>query len=160
MLYNMMQVKSPIDLKLTKEGLEKLKAEFAELTEKRPQVLERMVAAREMGDLSENAGYHASKEELLRIDNRLAELKVLMRLGQVVEPKSQDKVQIGTSVELTNGKDFFEYKIVGQLEGDPANGKISEVSPAGSALIGKKAGDEVEIETPNGTTSYKIVKIK
>lgn len=153
-------MKSLIDLKLTKEGLEKLKAEYAELTEKRPQALERMVAAREQGDLSENAGYHASKEELLRIDNRLNELKVLMRFGKVVEPKSSDHVQIGSSVELTNGNEFFEYKIVGQLEGDPANGKISEVSPAGSALLGKRAGDEVEIETPNGKISYKIVKIK
>lgn len=148
------------NIKLTKEGLEKLKEEFAKLTEKRPQVLERMVTAREMGDLSENAGYHASKEELSRIDHRLAELKVLMRFGQVVEPKSNDKIQIGSKVELTNGENSFEYQIVGQLEGDPVKGKISEVSPMGAALLGKKTGEKVEVETPGGKISYKIVKIK
>ena len=154
-------MKSPIDLKLTREGLEKLKKEYEALIQKRPQVLERMVTAREQGDLSENAGYHASKEELSRIDYRLNELKILMRFGEVVEPKaSSGQVQIGKVVKLTNGKDFFEYKIVGRLEGDPLNGKISEVSPMGSALFGKREGDKVEVETPDGKISYEIIKIK
>lgn len=149
-----------VNIKLTKEGLENLKKEFEELTLKRPQVLERMVAAREQGDLSENAGYHASKEELSRIDNRLRELKYLIQFGKVVEAKSNDTVQIGSTVELTNSESSFEYQIVGELEGNPVNGKISEVSPLGAALLGKKTGDKVEIETPGGKVSYKILKIK
>lgn len=153
-------MQNPVNIKLTKEGLEKLEAEFEELTEKRPQVLERMVTAREMGDLSENAGYHASREELSRIDHRLAELKVLIRFGKVVEPQSNDKIQIGSEVELTNGENSFEYQIVGELEGDPAIGKISEVSPMGAALLGKRQGEKVEVETPGGKISYKIIKIK
>lgn len=153
-------MKSPIDLKLTKEGLENLKKEFEELTEKRPQVLIRMVTAREQGDLSENAGYHASKEELSNIDYRLKELRIFIRFGEVIEPEASSQVQIGTTVELTDGKDHFEYKIVGRLEGDPLKGKISDVSPIGSALIGKKAGDKIEVETPDGKISYEILKIK
>ena len=149
-----------VDIKFTKEGFEKLKQEHHDLTSRRPEVLARMVEAREQGDLSENAGYHASKEELLQIDRRLAELKILMRFGEVVEHTVSDKVQVSSIVELTNGQGFFEYQIVGRLEADPLHGKLSEVSPIGSTLLDKKVGDEVEVEIPDGKMVYKIIELK
>lgn len=134
--------------------------EYGQLTEKRPQVLTRMVAAREQGDLSENAGYHASKEELGKIDSRLRELKLLMRFGKIVNSQGSSIVGVGSAVKVSRGKDISEFNIVGQLEADPVHGKLSEVSPIGSALIGKNVGDEVEVQTPGGGIIYKILEIK
>lgn len=153
-------MKKPIDVKFTKEGFEKIGKEYQDLLEKRPQVLIRLVAAREQGDLSENAGYHASKEELGRIDRRLRELKILMRFGEIVQSHNSDSVSIGCIVTINNGIKNFEYMIVGKLEADPINNKLSEVSPIGSALLGKKVGAKVEVETPNGRMTYKILAIK
>ncbi len=153
-------MKKPIDIKFTKEGYQKLGEEYRELTEKRPQVLSRMVAAREQGDLSENAGYHASKEELGKIDSRLRELKLLMRFGEIVDSKGADSVGIGSAVKVSKGNDTFEFNIVGRLEADPVHGKLSEVSPIGSALMGKTVDDEIEVETPDGIISFKILEIK
>lgn len=155
-----MLMKKPIDIKFTKEGYEKLGEEFRQLTEKRPQVLTRMVAAREQGDLSENAGYHASKEELGKIDSRLRELKLLMRFGRVVNSQGSDAVGVGSAVKVSRDQDTYEFDIVGQLEADPVHGKLSEVSPIGSALLGKNVGDEVEVQTPDGKIVYKILSIK
>lgn len=153
-------MKKPIDIKFTKEGYEKLGEEFRQLTEKRPQVLARMVAAREQGDLSENAGYHASKEELGKIDSRLRELKLLMCFGKIVNSQGSSIVGVGSAVKVSRGKDTFEFNIVGQLEADPVHGKLSEVSPIGSALLGKNVGDEVGVRTPGGDIIYKILEIK
>ena len=150
----------PIDVTFTKEGFEKLTKELVDLAEKRPQVLARMVAAREQGDLSENAGYHASKEELAKIDRRTRELKYLIRNGRIAEGKSRDEVSVGNTVKVQSGDDEFVYKIVGRLEADPANAKLSEVSPVGAALIGKKLGDEVVVETPDGKIIYKVIEIE
>lgn len=150
----------PIDVKFTKEGFEKLKVEFQGLLDRRPGVLARLVAAREQGDLSENAGYHASKEELGRIDRRIRELKLLIRLGDVVDSTSGEIVSIGNLVKVQTGEDVAEFTIVGRLEADPARNRLSEVSPIGSALIGKKVGDDVEITIPQGKIVYKILSIK
>ena len=152
-------MKKPINIKFTKEGYEKLGNEYRELTEKRPLVLARMVAAREQGDLSENAGYHASKEELGRIDRRLRELKLLMRFGEIVDAKGADTVGVGSTVKVAKDEETYEFNIVGRLEADPAKNKLSEVSPIGRALIGKKIGDAVDVETPSGRVNYKVVAI-
>lgn len=144
---------------ITKEGLEKLKAEQDKLTNKRPQVLERMTQAREQGDLSENAGYHAAKEELAFIDHRLRELKLLIRSANVIKTSQNSTVDLGSVVTLlTNGRKVV-YTIVGNLEADPANGKLSQASPIGSALIGKKNGQKVEVEIPDGKIIYTITQI-
>ena len=152
-------MKKPIDIKFTKEGYQKLGEEFQELTEKRPLVLARMVAAREQGDLSENAGYHASKEELGKIDSRLRYLKLLMRFGEIVDSRGSASVGIGSTVKVSRDNNTFDFNIVGNLEADPVHGKLSEVSPIGSALLGKNAGDEVEVETPDGKISFKILEV-
>lgn len=157
--YNVL-MKKPIDIKFTKEGYEKLGQEYQQLTEKRPGVLSRMVAAREQGDLSENAGYHASKEELGKIDSRLRELKLLMRFGEIVDSSGTGLVGVSSIVKVSAQGKTFEFNIVGQLEADPVHGKLSEVSPIGSALLGKKVGDKVEVEIPDGKTEYIVIEIK
>lgn len=153
-------MKKPIDVKFTKEGYAKLGEEYQQLTDKRPLVLARMVAAREQGDLSENAGYHASKEELGKIDGRLRWLKILMRFGEIVDSGGSGIVGIGSDVKVSRDKETYEFSIVGRMEADPAHDKLSEVSPIGKALLGKSVGDEAEVETPDGKIVYKILEVK
>lgn len=153
-------MKKPIDLKLTKDGFQKLLAEQNELIEKRPGVLKRLVAAREQGDLSENAGYHAAKEELGYIDSRLRTLKLMIRSADVTEAKDSDSVSFGCTVTVDDGSSKRNFIIVNALEADPMKGKMSDVSPIGAALLGKKTGDSVEIEVPDGKVIYKIVNIE
>lgn len=145
--------------KFTKEGFLNLKKEQENLTSKRPEVLKRMVAAREQGDLSENAGYHAAKEELGQIDSRLRELKMLLRFGEVVEDSSTSVVGFGTKVKVDDGSSQAEFTIVSGMEADPVKGKMSDESPIGGALLGKRVGDEIEVEVPSGRVVYKILEI-
>ncbi len=152
-------MKKPIDIQFTKEGYEKLQLEYEALVQKRPGVLSRMVAAREQGDLSENAGYHAAKGELGWIDRRMRELKILMRFGEVVVSSQTSLVSFGSTVTVAIDGDRQDFIIVGKLEADPVNGKLSDVSPIGSALLGKKAGDVVEIDVPDGKVTYTIESI-
>lgn len=159
MIYNY-SMNNPYDIKVTPEGLEKLRSEQEESIAKRPNVLARMVAAREQGDLSENAGYHSARDELGRIDRRLRELKLIIRFAQIVNQSVSDKVAIGNTVVLDNNGQSVEYKIVGKLEADPTKGLVSDESPLGQTLIGKKTGEVIEFETPDGKHSYKILRIK
>lgn len=152
-------MKKPIDIQFTKEGYEKVQREYQELTEKRPGVLARMVAAREQGDLSENAGYHAAKGELGWIDRRMRELKILMRFGDVVVSNQTNVVSFGSTVTVENDGETKDFIIVGKLEADPVNGKLSDVSPIGSALLSKKVGDVVEVNVPVGVARYRVLKI-
>lgn len=152
-------MKKAIDLKLTPAGFEKLKEEQRMLTEKRPGVVKRLTAAREQGDLSENAGYHAAREELGYVDSRLRTLKLLIRSADVVEASSSDYVTFGCLVTVDDGNSTRDFTIVSGLEADPMKGKMSEFSPIGSALIGKKVGDMVDIMVPDGKVAYKILKI-
>lgn len=153
-------MKKPIDLQVTPEGYANLQKEFDQLTAKRPGVLTRMVAAREQGDLSENAGYHAAKEELGQIDRRLRVLKLLLRFAEVIKFEQSDAVGFGCAVKIHNGVNDMDFVIVSALEADPMQGKISDVSPIGKALLGKKVGESVAIETPGGRINYKVVEIK
>lgn len=148
------------NFKFTPEGFEKLKKELSELTDRRPGVLTRLVTAREQGDLSENAGYHAAKEELGKIDSRVRELKLMMRLAEVVQAKEANIVGFGNTVVINDGGNNLEFTIVSAQEADPMMGKISDSSPIGSALLGKKTGDTVCVYSPSGKTDYRIVEIK
>lgn len=150
----------PIDIKVTPEGLEKLKKEQEELIAKRPGVVDRMVQAREQGDLSENAGFHAARDELSRIDSRVRELKLITRFAQVISSSNDSTVSLGSTVVIDDGSGPREFKIVGKLEADPAGGRVSDESPLGSILIGKKVGDTVEFNSPDGKHNYKIMEIK
>lgn len=159
MIYNLL-MNIPFDIKVTPEGLEKLKSEQEELTAKRPNVLARMVAAREQGDLSENAGYHAARDELSHIDSRVRELKLMIRFAQVIRGGNDSTVTIGSTVEVDDGAQSCQFKIVGKLEANPTDGLVSDESPLGQTLIGKKTGEVIEFETPDGKHSYKILRVK
>lgn len=146
--------------KFTPEGFQHLKEELEALTARRPGVLTRLVAAREQGDLSENAGYHAAKEELGKIDSRVRELKLMMRLATVEEAQENTSVAFGNKVVINDGESDREFIIVSGQEADPMKGKISDSSPIGSALIGKKVGDTADVDLSGGKVSYKIIEIK
>ncbi len=146
---------------LTQEGVEELKAELAELIAQRGPIAERIKTAREFGDLSENAEYSAARQEQERTESRIAEIEnILMNVSIIKKPAGDSKVQIGSIVKLTDGNGKSkEFQIVGTVEADPLNGKISDESPIGMALLGKKEGEEVEIKTPVETAVYTIADI-
>ncbi len=144
---------------LTKEGFENLKKEEQQLLAKRPQVVINLTNAREQGDLSENAGYHAAREELSWVDSRLKEIKYIMRFVKIVDASQNSQVAFGNNVILKNGNQTKQYTIVSAMEANPAKNKISDSSPLGAALIGKKVGEEITLETPEGKSAYKIIKV-
>lgn len=147
--------------RLTKEGIDELKTELSELIARRGDVADAIRTAREQGDLSENAEYQSAKSEQERVENRISEIEhILMNVAVITKPKGDSKVQLGSSVKLEGeGGRHKEFQVVGTVEADPLNGKISDESPIGKALIGKKEGETVEIVTPIETAEYKIVDI-
>lgn len=149
-------------IQLTKEGLENLQNEYQALKDKkRPTAVERLQKARAMGDLSENSEYSAAKEELALVEGRIQELEGILKNVEVTDHHSTNQiVEIGNTVIVENEGEQHEFLIVGEFEADPLNGKLSQTSPIGSALFGKKVGDIIEIKIPAGKTTYKIVSIK
>lgn len=147
------------EFQLTKEGVTELQAELAGLKAKLVNVIESIKTARDQGDLSENAEYHAAKEEQERVDNRISEISHILANSEIVTRKSNSSVGIGNSVTLKNGKKDVVYHIVDSVEADPLEAKISDESPIGKALLGKKVGEKVEIKLPAGIKSYEIKEI-
>lgn len=147
------------NFRFTKEGFENLKKEYDHLLKRRPQVVINLSNAREQGDLSENAGYHAAKEELSQIDGRTRELKYLLRVGQVIDKVEGGKVIFGSRLIVEVNGETLEYQIVEEMEANPKLGKISTSSLIGSSLINRKAGEEIAIKIPAGKVIYKIIKI-
>jgi transcription elongation factor GreA len=147
--------------RITKSGLAELQRELQRRTEDRTVIAERIKSARELGDLAENAEYQSARQEHERNEARINELEGIIQNAEVVsETPAGGSVAVGASVKLkaSNGKSK-DFQVVGTVEADPLNGKISDESPIGQALLGKKVGDEVEIKTPAETTSYKITEI-
>ena len=147
---------------LTAAGVNELKEELATLTALRVEIAERIKTARDLGDLAENAEYSAARQDQDRNEARIAEVQHILANAEIItEPKSDGKVVLGSTVELksADGKVKKQFQVVGTVEADPLNGKISDESPIGKALLGKKVGDNVEIKTPAETVSYSIVKI-
>lgn len=136
-------------IRFTKEGLEDLKREYDQLVADRPNAVKELSRARELGDLSENGLYTAAKSRLRSIDSRLERIDAQMKLADVVATQKYLVEQDGKEVE---------YEIVGDFEADPLNHKISSNSPIGFQLKGKKTGDTVEIQTPGGTKTLKVIK--
>ncbi len=146
--------------RLTQEGVDELKAEHSSLVAQRPQIAERIKQARELGDLSENAEYQTAREEQDRLETRISELENVLRNYQIIrKPKADGQVRLGSKVVLKDGGKPLHYQIVGTMEADPSNGKVSDESPIGKALMGKKVGDKVEIRTPAGPDTYKVIEI-
>lgn len=149
---------------LTEEGLEKLKNELEVLkTEKRHEVAERLKEAIAQGDLSENSEYDAAKEEQAFIEARIVTLENMVRNAKIISNDSVDKnvVSVGAKVtiqEVPEG-DIEVYTIVGSAESDPLSGRISNESPIGAELIGKKVDEIVEVPVPSGTIQFKIIEI-
>jgi transcription elongation factor GreA len=150
---------------LTSEGYEKLKKEIEELsTVKRREVAERIRVAREFGDIAENAEYDDAKNEQMLLEHRIATLEERLRDARVISKKdvAKDVVSIGSKVKLRDvgARETVEYHIVGSAEANPAQNKLSNESPVGKAIIGKKKGETVEVSAPRGTLKYKILEIK
>lgn len=148
--------------KLTQEGIDELVAERDDLISQRSEITERIKSARELGDLSENAEYASAKNEQERSEARIAEIEhILKNVEKITTPRTNNKVRLGSTVKLKSlAGDTKEYQVVGTVEADPLEGKISDESPIGKALIGKKVGDDVEIVLPNETMTYKVTKIE
>lgn len=146
---------------LTSEGVAELKQEVEELIAQRGPIAERIRTAREFGDLSENAEYSSAREEQSKTESRIAEIENILLNVEIIEEskKSNDKVSLGSSVTLKSGGKTKQFKVVGTVEADPLEGKISDESPIGKALLGKNLGDDVEIKTPAETVIYKIESI-
>ncbi len=150
---------------LTPEGFKKLRAEIDHLSSaKRREVADRIRIAREFGDIAENAEYDDAKNEQALLEHRIAVLEERMRAARVIEKKeiSKDVVSIGSHVKLRDmdAKQTVEYHIVGSAEANPAEYKLSNESPVGKAIIGKKKGEVVEVSAPRGSLKFKIMEIK
>lgn len=145
---------------LTHEGLKELQDKLHELkTVRRREIAEAINAAKEQGDLSENAEYVSAKEEQNRIEQQIAEMEVLLKSAQVIEKSDTNMVSLGNIVTLKCNGESKTYQIVGSNEADPLNGKVSNESPIGQALIGRKAKETVTIPAPGGTKECTIVRI-
>ena len=146
--------------KLTKDGVAELEAELKQLVAERPEITERIKTAREMGDLSENAEYASARNQQASAEARIAELEHILKNVELIKnPNKEDKVHIGSTVKLKGSKGEKVFKVVGTVEADPLQGKISDESPIGQALLGKAVGQDVEIVTPSETVQYKVVSI-
>src|SRR5512134_2699673 len=147
---------------LTPEGAARLRAELKELTgPRREELALRLRAAIQMGDLSENADYHKAKEDQAFLEGRIQEIEAVLRTAVIVEKTHSDVVTVGSTVTVQEENfDPETYYVVGAKEADPRNGKISNESPIGSALMDHKVGDVVEAETPGGKLKIKILKVE
>ena len=150
---------------LTYEGLKKYEEELEHLKViRRKEVAQKIKEAREQGDLSENAEYDAAKDEQRDIEARIEELEKILKNAEVVveDEVDLDKINIGCKVRILDIEfnEELEYKIVGSTEANSLKGKISNESPVGKALMGRRAGDTVEVETQAGVFSYKILEIQ
>lgn len=157
-----MKEKEPIYL--TKEGYEDLKKELDELVNvKRPANIIAIKEARALGDLSENADYDSAKNEQAVIEGRIAKIEKMLENVEIIEEGASDTVSLGSTVTIAYEDDedeTDEYKIVGSQEADPFMSKISNESPIAKALLNRKVGDVVTVESPNGTYQVKITEIK
>lgn len=148
---------------ITEEKRKALEEELNYLkTTKRKEILEALEAARALGDLSENAEYHQSREDQGKMEDRINQIDHMLKSAVVVKKHKSDKVEIGTTVivKKENLKETITYYIVGAEEADMVKNKISNKSPLGGALFGKKKGDVVSISTPKGLVKYTLVDIQ
>lgn len=151
------------EVHITPEGLEGVRRELHELTTvRRPYIVQKIKAARELGDLSENFEYHAAKNEQGMMEARINELEAIVKNHVLIETRAANGVvNMGSTVRFSeDGQDEETYRIVGPAEADPKAGRVSYESALGKAMIGHRVGDEVEVSTPNGTYSVRIIAIE
>lgn len=144
---------------LTQSGIDELNTELQGLVAQRSEVADKIKTAREFGDLAENAEYQSARQEQEKLEARISEVEYILANSELIKkPTGDSKVSLGSTVTLKNGTTKV-FQVVGTVEANPLEGKISDESPIGKALLGKKVGDEVEIKTPAETTIYKVVEI-
>lgn len=158
---------SPVTrIPMTREGYDKLKKEIDRLKGvERPRIIREVEVARAHGDLSENAEYHAAKEKLAYVNASLHDLEMKLSQAEIIDPKlirDKEKVAFGATVTLKSLEDDTKknYQLVGEVESDAANGRVSITSPLGRALIGKRVDDMITVRAPKGDTEYELVKIE
>jgi transcription elongation factor GreA len=146
----------------SKEGLVKLKEEYEFRTgQQRVDIAARIKEAKEQGDLSENAEYAEAKEAQSLNEGRIEELKTILDNAVIIaKPAAGGAVSVGSHIRVQNDGESREFMIVGASEADPANGKISNESPLGSAFLGRKKGEKVTVATPKGSVEYKVIEVK
>ncbi len=154
------QIPPPKRIPFTKDGYQKILEEKARLLADRPEAVEHLHKAREMGDLSENGYYKSSRAKLSSIDANLKRIERLIRLGKIIESTGNDFINFGNTATISDGSKTYEYTLVGGYESDPAQNTVSQYSPIGKALINKKAGEEITVLAPNGTKRYRILSIR
>lgn len=141
---------------LTANGRKELEAELETLKGRRGAIADKIAAARDYGDLSENAEYDAARDEQGLVETRIAEIEDILLNAEELKTSRSNNVSLGSTVTLKSDSKEVQYTVVGPVEADPLEGKISNESPIGQALMGKKVGDEVSITTPKGTTAYTV----
>lgn len=144
---------------ITESGKKELESELAELKGRRGAIADKIADARDYGDLSENAEYDAAREEQGLVESRIAEIEDILLNATIIAVTKSSSVKLGSKVELKTGKKTVAYHVVGPVEADPLEGKISNESPIGLALMGKKIGDTATITTPKGDIKYEVVKV-
>jgi transcription elongation factor GreA len=148
---------------LTKEKYAEFKKELDTLrTERRKEVAEALEYAKKLGDLSENAEYQQAREEQANVEDRINHLEQILKTAEIVNDRHSDTVGVGSMVKIQKDGESSPqaYKIVGSEEADMTQGKISNLSPIGSGLIGKKKGDKFQVKTPKGSVTYTLISIE
>ncbi|NMB57244.1 transcription elongation factor GreA [Candidatus Beckwithbacteria bacterium] len=144
---------------LTKEGLTQRQKELEQLVKDREEAVVDLSKARAMGDLSENGYYKAARAKLSFIDSQIRKLQIILKYSVIIQHRDNNQVSLGSKVKISDGKHEREFEIVGKLEADPLQNRISNYSPIGKALLSKKVGDTILVNTPSGNIEYKILQI-
>lgn len=145
---------------LTPDGKVALEQELKTLIAERPEIAERIATARSFGDLKENEEYSAARNEQKIAEDRILEIQDILKNAKIIQKATSDKVIMGSTVTVSIDGKEAAYSIVGPVEADPLNGKISDASPLGKALIGHKVGETATLTTPKTTITYHIVAIQ
>lgn len=145
---------------ITESGQRELERELEELKSRRGEIADKIAAARDFGDLSENAEYDAAREAQGLLETRITEIETILQNASIIQAGGSSTVTLGSTVELeANGKTVV-YTVVGPVEADPLEGKVSNESPIGQALMGRAVGDTVTISTPKGELAYTVVALR
>jgi len=144
---------------ITADGKKELEAELDKLKARRGEIAEKIAEARDYGDLSENAEYDAAREDQGLVESRVAEIEDILMNAELIKASRKSTIGIGSKVQLKSGNKTVDYHVVGPVEANPVEGKISNESPIGLALMGKKVGDKASVTTPKGTINYNIVSV-
>jgi transcription elongation factor GreA len=144
---------------ITLDGKKTLETELDGLKDKRGVIADKIADARDYGDLSENAEYDSAREEQGLVESRIAEIEDILANAEIIKHSKASTIGLGSKVELKSTNKTVVYHIVGPVEANPIEGKVSSESPIGLALMGKKVGDTAEVATPRGTITYEIISL-